>query len=70
MASIEMNAAQPKAHSGIFAKIASVFVSLTENNARARKLAYLSSLTDEQLASKGIKRAEIAQHVFRDVLYI
>ena len=31
MASIEMNAAQPKAHSGIFAKIASVFVSLTEN---------------------------------------
>ena len=70
MAAIEMNAPRPHAHSGVFTKIASFFVALTENNARARKLAYLTNLTDEQLAQKGIKRDEIAQHVFRDVLYI
>lgn len=46
------------------------FVALGENSARAKRLDYLNSLSDEQLAAKGIQRQDIVRHVFADVLYL
>lgn len=41
-------------------------VGIAEANVRVKEINYLSSLTDEGLAKKGLKRNDIIQHVFRD----
>lgn len=50
------------------------FLNVMENIAlaspRMRQIERLSAMSDEQLESRGLKREEIVQHVFRDVMYI
>lgn len=70
MASVEFDNLSATPKSGFFAKIAALFVNMMESNSRAQKLAYLTNMTDEQLAAKGIKREDIVRHVVADVLYI
>ncbi|ETX14006.1 hypothetical protein OCH239_05995 [Roseivivax halodurans JCM 10272] len=55
---------------GIFTRIFDSLVAIAENNHRVRRVQHLSALSDAQLAQRGLKREDIARHVFRDVLYI
>lgn len=43
---------------------------LAENNGRYRQVQYLHSLSDAQLAEKGLTRESIVHHVYRDMLYL
>jgi len=43
---------------------------LGENSARAQLLREFSEMTDEELASHGLTRAEIVRRVFADKYYI
>ena len=44
--------------------------SVASNSTRAREIDRLSSLTDEQLAARGLRRQDIVHHVMRDVYWI
>ena len=48
-----------------FRLIGRVFVYMTENNSRAQTLRALSAITDEQLAARGLTRAEVVSMAFR-----
>ncbi len=56
--------------SGFFEGFFSCLVHIAEANARVAQIENLQRMTDEQLAAKGLKRSDIARHVFRDILYI
>lgn len=65
----------PAAASGGFLKslVAGLGRGLTqiaEHNTRLREVERLQRLSDDQLAARGIKREDIARHVYRDMLYI
>ncbi len=55
---------------GFFAKIWGVLMAIAEANPELKKMEYLSSLSDAQLAQKGLKREDIARHVFRNKIYL
>ncbi len=47
------------------------FVLLAETNSRVKAIEHLNTLSDAQLAERGIKKREdIARHVFRDLFYV
>ncbi|MEX0278977.1 MAG: DUF1127 domain-containing protein [Ruegeria sp.] len=46
--------------------IFSALISLAEAQSRVRKIQYLQSLSDQELAERGIKRERIVHHVFAD----
>jgi uncharacterized protein YjiS (DUF1127 family) len=43
---------------------------IAETNWRIREAERLNALSDEALASKGIRREDIVRHVFRDVYWM
>lgn len=50
-----------------------VFDALTriaESNARVKQVEFLQNLSDEELAKRGLKRDEIVQYVFRDIVHL
>ncbi len=53
-----------------FRALGRLMVMIMENNSRVRRVEYLNSLSDAQLAAKGMKREDIVRHVFRDVFYV
>lgn len=53
-----------------FARVGEALYNGSNMSARARQIEALQSMTDAQLAEKGIKRDEIVHHVFRDIYYI
>ena len=67
-----MNATPP--HAGFFGtlldRVLSAFARIGENNSRVREADRLRSLSDSQLADLGVKREDIARHVFRDMFYV
>lgn len=50
--------------------IMNVLVAMAEANGRVKQIDRLQSMSDAELARRGIKRDEIAHHVFRDVYYV
>ncbi len=52
-----------------FIALGNALVRLGEANSRTT-VAYLQSLSDEDLAKRGITRDEIAHYVFKDVYYV
>jgi uncharacterized protein YjiS (DUF1127 family) len=56
--------------SNLFAAIGRGIVHAAESNHRMKKIEFLNSLSDEELAARGLKRDEIARYVFRDVFYV
>jgi len=52
------------------ASVAKSFSSVGKYQSRIREVERLSGKSDEQLAAMGIKRDEIAHHVFRGLYYI
>ena len=55
---------------GLFRAIGTAMVTLTETNSRVRRAQALQALSDAELAEKGLKREDIARHVFGDMFYI
>ena len=51
----------------IGAHIMDALTSFAHARARTAELQYYMDMSDEQLAAKGLRRDEIAQHVFRDM---
>ena len=43
---------------------------IAESNHRLKEIERLSAMSDADLARRGLKREEIARHVFRDVFYV
>ncbi|EBA10345.1 hypothetical protein [Sagittula stellata] len=43
---------------------------IAESSHRMKELERLQAMSDEQLAKRGLKREDIARHVFRDVMYV
>lgn len=56
--------------SAFFASVGKAFVVYAERRSRIQELTRLQEMSDEELAEIGIKREEIAQHVFRDLFYL
>ncbi|MFT7593761.1 MAG: hypothetical protein ACI8R4_001077 [Paracoccaceae bacterium] len=53
-----------------FAKIGTALVSMGESSARLKQVNALNALSDQDLATRGIKRTNIVQHVYRDILWL
>ena len=58
------------AHRSVFRAIGDFFSLITESNWRVREAQRLHAMSDAQLAARGLRREDIARHVFRDVFYI
>jgi len=54
----------------ILAKIGHALVAMGETSSRLNHVNALEALSDEELAERGIKRANIVQHVYRDILWL
>ncbi|RYG92735.1 hypothetical protein EU803_01110 [Loktanella sp. IMCC34160] len=56
------------------ARLAEAIIAVVEKSARLQgrrdRFEELSALSDEELQRQGIKREDIAHHVFRDLYYI
>ncbi|MDJ0822532.1 MAG: DUF1127 domain-containing protein [Paracoccaceae bacterium] len=71
MALAEHNMPAPRLRlPNVFGAIARFFEMITESNFRVLEANRLNSMTDSQLAARGIKREDIARQVFRDLYYI
>ncbi|ETX30538.1 hypothetical protein [Roseivivax isoporae] len=55
---------------GFFEKLFRPFILLAESNSRLRRMQALNAMSDAELARRGIRREDIARHVFADVLYV
>lgn len=53
-----------------FSNLSSSFSIAATANARLTRMERLNALTDEELAEIGLRREDIARHVFRDILYL
>ena len=49
---------------GFFSSIGHVLVAVAEASPRMKKLEQLASMTDEELAAKGMRREDIVKYVF------
>lgn len=61
--------AAPRAR-GILARIGEGFARLARAQSRVSEVERLSAKSDADLARMGLRREDIARHVFRDILYI
>lgn len=57
------------AHPTLMQRIGHFFESMALTASRAHEVERLTAMTDEQLAARGLRRDQIAQHVFRDLMY-
>lgn len=64
------NAAPRSGLRAVLAAIAEFFETAAASNRRVRQVQYLQSLTDEELAKRGIKRENIVHRVFSDLYYV
>lgn len=55
---------------GFFTSIFNALISVAESNSRIKEVERLNAMSDEELAKRGVKRADIVRHVFRDSFYI
>ncbi|RLJ41536.1 hypothetical protein BCF46_2495 [Litoreibacter meonggei] len=63
-------------HNSFYDRVGDFFMSLLKAmdlagsaNARFREMEHLNTRSDAQLEKMGLRREEIAQHVFRDIYY-
>lgn len=54
----------------IGSRIMNGLVAMAEANGRVKQIDRLQSMSDAELAGRGIKREEIVHHVFRDMYHI
>ncbi len=53
---------------GILERIMGFLVTIAESNSRVRRVNYLNSLSDAELAQRGLRREDIVRHVFADAM--
>lgn len=53
-----------------FESIFNGLMAISEANSRVREIEHLNAKSDEQLANMGLRRTDIARHVFRDRLFM
>lgn len=72
MASIDYTANIATSGEGFFTRLISRVAKGMEAraNARGQQIAFLNSLSDAELAARGLRRENIVQYVFRDIWYI
>ncbi|GGB00298.1 DUF1127 domain-containing protein [Allosediminivita pacifica] len=70
MADITHSAPSHSRIGNVFAHVGAVLTKMTESNHRVRQAKRLHEMSDAELAARGLKRDEIAHHVFRDLFYI
>ncbi|MEN9061681.1 DUF1127 domain-containing protein [Ponticoccus litoralis] len=51
-------------------RIMNALVMVAEANGRVKQIEHLQSMSDAELARRGIKRDEIVYHVFRDLSHV
>jgi hypothetical protein len=54
----------------LFTRVLEALVSISETNHRVAEVERLQALSDAELAKRGLRREDIARHVFRDLFYI
>jgi len=54
----------------VFSGIGQGMVAHMESKSRLAEIEALNAKTDAELAEMGIKREEIARHVFRDIMFV
>ncbi|SFE85058.1 DUF1127 domain-containing protein [Roseivivax sediminis] len=57
-------------HRGFFTRFFDGLIGIAEANHRVKRVQHLNALSDAELAKRGIRREDIARHVFGDILYI
>lgn len=70
MAHITYTAPRRSAFSGFLHAIGDFFTLITESNWRVHEAERLQAMSDAQLAARGLRREDIARHVFRDMFYV
>ena len=55
---------------GFFDGISRGITAYAERNSRLDKVRTLQSKSDDELAALGLKREDIARHVYRDIFFI
>ncbi|ASP19171.1 hypothetical protein ANTHELSMS3_00451 [Antarctobacter heliothermus] len=55
---------------GFFRSIFNTLVMIAESDHRMKAVEKLTAMSDAELAERGLKRADIVRHVFRDSLYV
>ena len=55
---------------GILQRLYDGMVWIAERNPRVRQAEQLQAMTDAELAKRGLKREDIARHVYRDLFYL
>ncbi|SDY17856.1 DUF1127 domain-containing protein [Citreimonas salinaria] len=55
---------------GLGNRILSFLTAIAESNSRMREAERLNAMSDAELARIGLKREDIARHVFRDMYYV
>ncbi|MDF1871277.1 DUF1127 domain-containing protein [Vannielia sp.] len=53
-----------------FSRVFGTLVKLAENNRRYKAAQEFAKMSDEELAKRGLTRADIARHVYGDMFYI
>jgi hypothetical protein len=51
-----------------FVAFGNLMISIAEANTRVKKFEYFNSMSDAELAERGMKREDIVRHVFPDYL--
>ncbi|SFD92398.1 DUF1127 domain-containing protein [Roseivivax sediminis] len=55
---------------GLFGRIADFFRTVAESTERVQSIRVRHSLSDAELAARGLKREDLAQYVYRDTLHV
>lgn len=55
---------------GFFRSVFNTLVMIAESDHRMKAVEKLTAMSDAELAERGLKRADIVRHVFRDSLYV
>ena len=53
-----------------FSNVGVAMIAAAENSPRMKKISALQSMTDAELAERGIRREDIVRIVYQDVMYI
>lgn len=53
-----------------FAAIGNAMVAMSTANSRVHQVERLQAMSDEELSLRGLRREDIARHVFRDVIWM
>lgn len=55
---------------GIAQRLYNGLLWLAERNPRVQQVEKLQAMSDDELAQRGLKRDDIARHVYRDLFYL